>query len=266
MREPQRLANGVSTGYGLGLMRGRYRGVEIIHHAGNALGGNAQMLKVPDAGLDVVVMSNRQDVQSMSLVNDILDAVLPGLEPIEPPAGGGVATGVFRSPGTGRVIQLFGKEGAQIVSIGGIDVPFGADGAGGLRPLAVFSYIRQCVELSGDPLRPESIVFTDFGTRDELLRVGPGKTADAGKIVGRYSCQSVQVEATITESGAGPRLRTVGRFGSTTYALAPLAEGIWRTKPARLEFLGGLVAFEPEYDMFRFSNYQTRPLLFRRTA
>src|ERR1700722_10711418 len=83
MKTPLRLANGTSTGYGLGLMLGRYRGIGTLYHAGNALGGNAQMLKVPEAGLDVVVLSNRQDVSSIELVNKILDCVLPDAEPVK---------------------------------------------------------------------------------------------------------------------------------------------------------------------------------------
>src|SRR5207302_6970418 len=67
MKAPQRLVNGRSTGYGLGLFSSQYRGVEVISHPGSWTGANAQMLKVPTAGLDVVIMANRYDESTVLL-------------------------------------------------------------------------------------------------------------------------------------------------------------------------------------------------------
>jgi hypothetical protein len=107
MKTPWRLANHHSTGYGLGLFIDHYRGVETLWHAGGVIGGNAQMLKVPAAALDIVVLVNRGDAKATLLANKIIDACLGGLSPIKEPFSGPFVTGTFRSPATGRVLRLF---------------------------------------------------------------------------------------------------------------------------------------------------------------
>ena len=82
MRAPHALTNGTSTGYGLGLMSARYRGVDTLGHSGGWLGGNAQMLKLPGVGVDIVVISNRADVFTPVLVNQVIDVTIAGLEPV----------------------------------------------------------------------------------------------------------------------------------------------------------------------------------------
>jgi hypothetical protein len=266
LKAPLRLANGTSTGYGLGLMLGQYRGIDTLYHAGNALGGNAQMLKVPAARLDVVVLSNRQDVSSIEIVNKILGSVLPDAEPVKPRESLGLTAGVFRSPTSDRVIELLEKDGQQMVSIGGINVPFDLDQEGVLRPLSVFSYLKQTVTLMGDPLQPSGVRFADFGNIDEFTRQTPAKADQSQQIAGRFRSEAIGVEATITAGKDGPLLKTVGRLGSAEYRLDCLADGIWRTRPARLEFLGGTLAFDEEAHGFSFSNYQTRSLRFKRCS
>jgi D-aminopeptidase len=266
LRTPLRLANGTSTGYGLGLMLGRYRGIDTLYHAGNALGGNAQMLKVPAAGLDAVVLSNRQDVSSIELVNRILDTVLPDAAPVKPRDSRLTSTGVFRSPTSDRVIQLLGKDGQQMVSIGGINVPFDLDQGNTLHPNPLFSYLKQTVTLIGDPLQPSGIQLSDFGNIDEFTRQPGTETDQSQKIAGRFRSEAIGVEATIAAAEDGPRLETVGPLGSAAYRLDCLADGIWRTQPARLEFLGGILAFDEQAHGFSFSNYQTRPLRFKRCS
>ena len=101
MKTPQTLANGTSTGYGLGLMTDRYRGAEILYHDGGVKGGNSRMVKVPDAGLDIVVMVNRQDVNSALRVDQVSRPLsMSGLEPGDRRrlAQSGLATGTFQSP------------------------------------------------------------------------------------------------------------------------------------------------------------------------
>ena len=54
LKSSQTLRNGTSTGYGLGLVNGEYRGIATLSHGGGVLGGNSQMLKVlAAAALDV---------------------------------------------------------------------------------------------------------------------------------------------------------------------------------------------------------------------
>src|SRR5262249_53960691 len=73
MKTPETLANGFSTGYGLGLFLGSRNGVDVVYHGGTVMGGNSQLLKAPAAGLDLVIMSNRADVSAGELGERVLD-------------------------------------------------------------------------------------------------------------------------------------------------------------------------------------------------
>lgn len=79
MRAPLMLKDGASTGYGLGLWNQVHRGIRVIHHSGGGLGGTAQVVKVPQAGLDAVVITNRDDVTAMDLACKVLGACVPDL-------------------------------------------------------------------------------------------------------------------------------------------------------------------------------------------
>jgi D-aminopeptidase len=262
MKTPHRLANGTSSGYGLGLFIDRYRGVETLHHAGSWVGSSTQMLKVPAAGLNVVVMVNRGDVWAPLLVNKILDACLPGLDPSKEPFKGPFATGIFRSPTTGRVIQFFAKEGQQIASVDGMDMLVEPDDDGVLWPEGISPFFKQALTLVGDREKPASIRFSDVGNLDDLAPVRPVSKPNVGAIAGRYRSDTTGIEATISDTEDGPRMITVGRFGSTAYVLECLADGVWRVKSR--EFGDGILSFEGDVAAFRFSNYFTRSLPFRR--
>jgi len=260
MKSPQTLANGTSTGYGMGLHIDRYRGVETLYHPGGGLGSSAQMLKVPSAGLDVVVLVNRQDVHAMTLAESILDVCLTGLEPIGTRFTGPFLTGVFRSPTTDRVIELFAREGRQIASIDGMDMPVEPDSGGALRPVDFFRDVKQAVMLPkdgaqrgcGDRDKPASIRLSDFGNIDELVRQAPPATPDISPLAGRFHASTTGTEARIVATDHGPQLVTRGRFGSALYTLDCLADGVWRARAPLLWYRGGILSFDRKRATFRF--------------
>jgi CubicO group peptidase (beta-lactamase class C family) len=265
MKAPQTLANGTSTNYGLGLITSRYRGVEILSHPGGVMGGNSQMLKVPSAALDIVIMVNRHDVLGMLLVNKVLDACLSGLDPVREASNAPLAAGIFRSPKTGRVVQLFAMDRQQMASINGDDMQFAADDDGVLRPAPVWGFVEQTITLTGGELHaPTSIRLSDFGNGDELFAEKPADVSDAGAIAGRYLSASTCTDAKIFEADDGARLSTTGRFGSSTFRLECLAEGIWRAKSLGAMALGGILLFDGDSRAFRYSNSRTCRLLFQR--
>jgi D-aminopeptidase len=265
MKTPLRIANGVSTGYGLGLMIDRYRGVETLSHSGNGLGGNSQMIKVLAAGLDVAIMVNRQDVDSRVLANQILDVCLRGLEPVKESAQSAhFIVGTFRSPKSGQVIQLLSKDGKQLVAINGGEMPFVLGEDGVLRPPADLSFIKQSVALVGGQLKPSAIRFDDFGNLDELIRVVPTPNADAATIVGSYRSKSTGTQITISATDEGPLLITVGRFGSAKFSLECLGEGLWRAKSMTPAAWGGVVFFDRAGAGLRYMTGRTWSLPFER--
>jgi D-aminopeptidase len=264
LRTPQTLANGTSTGYGLGLTTSRYRGVEVLHHGGGGLGNNTWMAKVPAAGLDLVVMVNRGDVSGVTLANQILDACLPSLEPAAEPFRGPFATGTFRSPQTGRVVQLLERDGQQIIAIGGLGLPFAPDDAGVLRPLGGVPY-QWAATLDGDPERPDAIRLDLYGNVEDLVRVPAAGLPDAAAIAGRYRSESTGSEVTIVVVDSAARMTTAGRFGSAGYHLEPLADGIWQASaPRAIIPPGGVLAFDADGRGFGYSTSQTWALPFRR--
>jgi D-aminopeptidase len=269
---PQTLANGTSTGYGLGLVTGHYRGLEVLYHAGGVNGGGAQMLKAPALGLDVVVMVNRQDLFATQLVERILDACVSNLQPVETCQVAAMVEGVFQSNTTGRVVHLFGgqpsallSEPHQIVSIDGFDMPATADQNGALSPTAGFEAFKQTVSLKGNSKNPHSLVLSDFGNRDELVAVKSDRTASAPPLAGRFESAATGTEVTI-EKGGSWQMRAVGRFGSMDFELERLSDRIWRARTRRLVPAGGVLSFDADLAGFRFSTSRTIALPFRRIA
>ena len=274
MRASQTLANGTSTGYGLGLEMDLYRGVERLSHAGGGLGANSQMLKVPAACLDIAIMVNRHDVSATLLADSILDACLPGLEPLKTVPGGRFPTGVFHSPTTGRVIQLgtscvrtpFFKEGQPIISINGSDIAITPDDNGVFRAIGD-SYMKLAMTVVGEPEHPRSIRFDEFGNLDDLNSVPPVDVSDAEAIVGCYRSEATGTQLTILKGDDGPRLSSGGRFGSNQFTLYCLGRRIWQAKPLNIANLGGgILLFDGDYAAVRFSSDRTWMLPFRRCS
>lgn len=264
MMEPLRLIHGTSTGYGLGLTIGQYRGVTTISHAGSVMGGNAQMIKVPSAGLDVVILANDHNISSTLLANEVLDSLLD-----LPPAGEMHAepfvTGTFRSPATGRIVQLFARSGRQFVSVDGYDRPVLRGPEGVLHPTPEWSFLKQTLTLD-DLTKPVSIDLDDFGAVDALVAVPPIEHDDAADIAGTYRSDTTATRLSIAATDAGPRLTTMGRFGSVVYGLERLAEDAWRVRSLTAMPWGGVLSMGRAREVISFTSPRTRALVFRRAT
>lgn len=266
---PQKLSNGTSTEYGFGLHIQKYRGIEIHFHSGGGMGGSSHMVRVPEAGLDVIILVNREDVSATLLAEEILDACLPGLEPLPDEAGHhkDISRGIFCSSTTGRTIELVAKEEQQIISIDGMDMPAKLDDAGFLCPSGVFRNLKQSIRVVGDYRSPDSVLLTDFGEADEFTRrPTPTQLIFPPEMTGRYRRSGPRVEATIYKSELGLRLRTTADFGSADYQLECLSSGIWRARLPGVFWRGGILLFSSDYSSFRFSTYRTRALQFERVT
>lgn len=256
---PLTLTNGVCTGYALGLMIGAYRGLATISHSGGLMGAKAIVLKAPAAALDVVVLSNRHDASAVPLAHKVLEACVPNLDPGTTDPSRTSGRGVFRSPSSGRVIQLQDRGGRQLVSIDGLDAIMRAMGTNELHHFDAVAHLKQKVVLEGDTAAPEALVFENFGEVDRLAPLppgGPGLEAYAGT----YACATARAVATIWVDG---RLTTSGPSGGTAYALEPLGAGVWRAiSPGPMPW-GGVLSFDDEG--FLFSTFSTPRLRFRRS-
>jgi CubicO group peptidase (beta-lactamase class C family) len=265
IKSPQTLANGTSAGDGFGLFTSNYRGLQTLSHAASWTGGNAKMLKIPAAGLDIVVMVNRHDVWATSLACQLLDACVSDLDP-EPATSDRQlhAEGVFRSPTTGRVVQLLSRDGKPILSADGHDVPCIQTDQGELRPVALRAYVKWVVTPSDDSRKPKTIRLDDFGNVDDLVRQAPVEPRDVSSISGRYHSAVLGIDATISQTITGPQLVTVSRFGSAIFALECIADGVWRARHQAGLNWGGLVTTDSDLRAFYFTDVGNRSLVFHR--
>ena len=265
MTTPQRLANGTATGYGLGLFLDQYQGVSTIYHAGNALGGSAQMLKVPAAELDIVVLSNRQDIYAPGLADQVRDACIPSMKGIDDSSKRVRTTGIYKSPTTGRVIRLFEKAGKQIASIYGADFPVEPDDKGVLRCVNLWRDSKQTITLVGDQAHPRAVLYNDFGDVDELQKAESAVAIpDTSGLVGTYRCGKMDARATVFNTKDGLRMTTVGRFGTATHSLECLAKSVWQARQVGPMPFAATVAFQDDGSAFALSTWQMAPVNFCR--
>lgn len=280
LKTPYTLRNGTSTGYAMGLMLGSHRGLETLSHPGGGMGGNAQMIKVPGIGLDVVIMINRHDVQSMQLAYQVIDACLPELPSDSATQTQPPLTGTFRSRHSGRTIQLYAdtpgpmsSAGAcavptQTVSIDGFDLPYVWRSATELAPAPVWQFIKRTLTLVGPAGSPHALRLNDFGNVEEFSRTSSADAQAAARLEGRYRSDSTGAEAIISRSGSAQdcHLLAIGRFGSTPYVMHCIAEGIWRACPATPMNLGGVVSVCDGVAGFDFFSYGNRAVRFHRCS
>ncbi|MCA0921894.1 serine hydrolase domain-containing protein [Pseudooceanicola nanhaiensis] len=94
MSAQRSLSDGTETPYGLGLYRVPLGDHVLIGHSGAQAGYRAQFLTLPEAGVGVVVLSNRDDVKALSLVLATFAALLEAPMPV-PVAPGTLPTGLY---------------------------------------------------------------------------------------------------------------------------------------------------------------------------
>lgn len=241
LREPHRLANGHSTGYGLGLMTAPYRGVEAIMHGGTVMGGSSQMLKVPSVGLDISIAVNRADANASLIADEILDVLIDGLDPLPERASVEAVEGIYVSATSGRVVELSTVGGLQFLSLdgaAGLPVEMGHDGV--LRLPAMLRYLHWEFKPKGDFGR-----LVEFGNEDSMSRIEVDRGAPSAPYVGTYRSAALVTRAELTASGEGARLVLKGQHGSAAYALEPITARMWRARPlGPFAALSGIVTFD----------------------
>jgi CubicO group peptidase (beta-lactamase class C family) len=77
MSTPQRLDDGTTIGYGMGLFIGTHRGRRMISHAGSDPGYKADFIRFPEDSLSVAVLCNAFDIAPTPLALQVADFYLP---------------------------------------------------------------------------------------------------------------------------------------------------------------------------------------------
>jgi CubicO group peptidase (beta-lactamase class C family) len=265
IRTPQQLQNGSSTGYGFGQIVTTHCGILTLSHPGGWMGASAQAVKVPAAGLDIVVLVNRHDVFAGDLAQRVLEACLPEPNDSTRDVPDALSTGVFLSPATGRVVQLLIHNGRQIVAVDGFDLPYVRDVDRVLRPEPAWRWIKRSVVTVGDSTEPTSVRLNDSGTTDTLYAVPPAGRSRTPSIAGRYVSESIDTTLTIDDRDAVQTMIASGPFGSATLELTCLGQSLWRvTRTDVVKSIDGILRIPADTSDLIFSSYNTRSLPFRR--
>jgi len=212
MLEPVKLGNGFQSVYSLGLKRHAFRGVEVIHHSGGLFGLNAQMLTVPQYGLDVVIMINGAPLSATELSRNVMDTVLgdrllPARQLASAEEFRHVVGNRYRGK-SGLTIgfeQLDTKLTVSLDNLGAAPVLYdeGTSLRVGFEDVGLGPYVLQKAALTprpnGDPPDPlEMEVAGEIEVLERLPTKPPLKSDVATSLVGRYRCNDLAAEASIT--------------------------------------------------------------------
>jgi CubicO group peptidase (beta-lactamase class C family) len=251
------LPNGIATHYGLGLIASEYRGARVLWHSGGVMGGHAQMLVMPSAGLGIITIVNRHDASAVRLTEQIIDAIVPDLDHCENEASPeALGEGIYRSPTSGRVISLARRGAATIATVDGSDETLASDGAGRWGPAGARSYVARRLSVAN-----EALLFDDYGASEWLETLPP--PSDAAPLPEPEELfVSADAGLAATARFGKDLLQMTGLGGQQSYALTPLGLGVWQARATSIMGWTGIVAVDADARGFAFSNARTRALRF----
>lgn len=254
------LPGGTDTCYGLGLMRRRYRGVEVIHHAGGVVGGAAQMLSVPAHGLDIVLMTNGAPVAPVALSFKIVDALLGEALP-EPPEERLPAAAYpallgrrYHASASGLVvgfIEVADRLGMSFLNSAPLPMRPGESGPWlGLEDLAINPVVIDLSSLQGDAALA-TLTLSEGGRPEVFARLPerpPSMAELAPQLIGDYRVPDLAASARIELNGAGDELllRILGEGGRHALRLTPLSTEVlaWTSTDPLLAPVRGVLNVE----------------------
>jgi CubicO group peptidase (beta-lactamase class C family) len=282
--QPTRLPHDLVSPYALGLWRQNYRGVEVIHHPGGVIGGNSQLLTVPQHALDVAILTNGQVASAAALAWQVVDRLLEGSldEPVPKAASDGFEhLSGQRYHGDDGLVFGFGDVAGRL----GISLqmsppaPVLRDDGEELRvtwedvPVGPFSIRREHLAPAADGGPPEQVIVSQWGEPRVYRRLPatpPGMNVVGPAVAGRYFNADLDAVATVSLSAGELLLETRGVFGRRRWQLAPLSETLCSmtaldphapmVEAMTLERRDGRVA------AFHVSTTRTRQLRFERLA
>lgn len=220
MRTPARLHSGASTGYGLGLIFGKHRGLDIVFHTGHVMGGNCQILKAPALDLDLVVMTNVDAIDARAVAAQILDTCVEDLDPVVAHQGASVPMGRFFAANTGRYLHLIEHEGEVALDFYGAKLP--------LKGLADGSWWLPANVSDGAVIRAngDALDWLEYGAVDHFQPLPPAHAGEIHQIAGAYHCKEINVVA-IVKAGEPDTLQLRTANGRADYKLEHQGAGFW---------------------------------------
>jgi CubicO group peptidase (beta-lactamase class C family) len=277
------LPDGKPSVYALGLYRHRYRGVDVIHHAGGVIGGNSQMLTVPAHALDIILMVNGALVSAIELTKQLVDRVL----------GEQLTEAALPLAGKDRYAHLLG---ARYHGRSGMLLSFGAVGdslglaflnnpplpvlrdtgdtlRAGFEDVALGPLVLPTADLAPGPDggAPARLSFGETGHFEILERLPespPPPALRKDDLVGRFASHDLGAEARIEWVDGKLLFRLKGEFGPwREFAVTPYSETAFGLQETG--YPGGCLAMTAEQpqgtvESFRVESIRVRHLQFLR--
>jgi hypothetical protein len=244
---PPKLSHGLPSIYALGLLVDRYRGLDVLHHAGGAAGGACQMITVPAHELDIIVITNTLMAPAESLTHQVIDTLLADhvkSRLAKPPAASRfkhMHGAQYHSPRTG--VRFGFAPLGQELGISMFNLPTAPllidDGTSlrmGFERVVMGPFVWQLSDLAAGPdgSAPTRLPVTDGGVPDilELLPATQPETRQAGRaLLGRYHCPDLGATAALTFKGDVLTLHLVGDYGAHTMTVQALSPTVFTAKP-----------------------------------
>ncbi|MBB3120998.1 serine hydrolase domain-containing protein [Pseudoduganella violacea] len=227
MMAPTTLANGYISPYGLGLIRDRWRGITVLHHAGGVVGGNCQMLAAPEHDIQVIVISNRSDLNSAEIAQKLLATLVEEeLTAEQTPADPRLVEslgGDYYCADSGRYFAIEARDGVLYLNSFGMPLPL-LGGADGILRVNLLSVIVLAVEAVSDSHGAvTAIKVMEQGSTHVCERVAaPLKAASSiAPFYGKWRCDELGADI-VVEAGEPDMLRIVGLYGRNTFKLQGL--------------------------------------------
>ena len=255
MLSPAGYSSGVVGTYCLGLERERYRGVEVIHHAGAVDGGASQMITVPEHELDIIVITNGAPVSPAELAWQVIDRLLgdDALETIPPrvkTAGLERLIGRYWSQDSRTLVEILDDEGDLGFNLlNSIALPVVADQNRycvtfpGMGPLSFRHVCPVPASLESDvPV----MALSNCGHVDRLVRlpdVPPPVTEFASGLTGEYVSNDLAARGTISFDGSMVTLAVRGTRSGWSSELKVISRDVAATSatPGKLSVPAVLV-------------------------
>ena len=257
------LANGDTSGYGLGLATERHRGTPVVNHGGADAGYRTWLGRFPEHELDVAVLCNAASSNPTALARSVADVFLPAtLAAAAPPVPAAVAVapdelrplaGAYVHPTTGAMVFLSLRgdtliagrtAGPALVPIGprrfrvsGQPVEFEFSGNGALREHPLTWPARSPVTWRREtPVQPTAAQLAAYAGTYHSEELGATYTVtvrDSALVFGTRWATDVVLRPTYADAFAGPFVVNFTRRGGKVDGMAMSSGRVRRVRFTR---------------------------------
>jgi CubicO group peptidase (beta-lactamase class C family) len=216
MQRPTVLTGGDTNPYGFGLEIGRYRGLRTIGHSGGDPGYSAYVVRYPDQGLAVAVLSNRDDIDAGELTQSVADIYLADVFTTPSPSSAAATpppvslsaeqlaskVGLYRDPSTGTFGRIFVRDGKPRAAF----VTARTGDSSELIPLSADRFIIPGTPMALEfvpaaPSRAQELHVVGAGPKPEVLHRVNAFTPSSTELrafAGEYISRELEVTYTLT--------------------------------------------------------------------